>query len=56
MSRALEEVGATYVPPSHLNPPMLAGVGSELFDLVLRMDGLGAFAHEIKHCVEIPLR
>jgi hypothetical protein len=38
-----------------LNPPMLAGAGAELFDIVLRMDGLGAFADEIKNCVEIPL-
>ena len=34
---------------------MLAGAGSELSDIVLRMDGLGTFADEIKNCVEIPL-
>jgi hypothetical protein len=34
---------------------MLAGEGAELFDIVIRMDGLGGFADEIKHCVEIPL-
>jgi hypothetical protein len=34
---------------------MLAGAGAELFDLVLRLDGLGTFADEIKNCVEIPL-
>jgi hypothetical protein len=55
MSRALREVGAAYVPPSNFNPPMLAGTGAELFDIVLRMDGLGTFADEIKNCVEIPL-
>ena len=55
ISRALQTVGAAYVPPSMLNPPMLAGAGAELFDIVLRMDGLGAFADEIKNCVEIPL-
>ncbi|HVU06995.1 MAG TPA: hypothetical protein VHG89_00460 [Verrucomicrobiae bacterium] len=55
ISRALQTVGAAYVPPSHLNPPMLAGKGAELFDLVIRMDGLGNFADEIKNCVEIPL-
>ena len=55
ISRALQEVGAAYVPPSNLNPPMLAGTGAELFDIVLRMDGLGTFAEEIKNCVEIPL-
>ena len=55
ISRALLEVGAAYVPPSAINPPMLAGAGAELFDIVIRMDGLGSFAEEIKNCVEIPL-
>ena len=55
ISRALQSVGAAYVPPSHLNPPMLAGPGAELFDVVLRMDGLGTFASELKHCVDVPL-
>jgi hypothetical protein len=36
MSRALREVGAAYVPPSLDNPPMLAGAGAELFDIVIR--------------------
>lgn len=55
MSTALQEVGAAYVPPSINNPPMLAGTGAELFDIVLRMDGLGPFSKEINHCVEVPL-
>jgi hypothetical protein len=55
ISRAVQTVGAAYVPPSAINPPMLAGTGAELFDIVLRMDGLGAFADEIKNCIEIPL-
>jgi hypothetical protein len=55
ISRALQEVGAAYVPPSINNPPMLAGKGAELFDIVIRMDGVGNFADEIKNCVEIPL-
>jgi hypothetical protein len=55
ISDALREVGAAYVPPFQLYPPMLAGAGSELFDIVIRMDGLGAFAEEIKNCFEIPL-
>jgi hypothetical protein len=55
ISRALQEIGAAYVPPSINNPPMLAGAGAELFDIVIHMDGLGAFADEIKSCVEIPV-
>jgi hypothetical protein len=34
---------------------MLAGEGAELFDIVIRMDGLDEFADEIKNCVEILL-
>jgi hypothetical protein len=55
ISQALQEVGAAYVPPSINNPPMLAGKGAELFDIVIRMDGLGTFADEIKNCVDVPL-
>jgi hypothetical protein len=55
MSRALREVGAAYVPPSINNPPMLAGAGAELFDIVIRMDGLATFAEEVKNCVEISI-
>ena len=53
ISLALREVGAAYVPPSINNPPMLAGAGSELFDIVIRMDGLGTFAEEFENCVQI---
>lgn len=55
ISSALREVGAAYVPPSINNPPMLAGAGAELFDIVIRMDGLGTFAEELKNCIEIPI-
>jgi hypothetical protein len=46
LSAALKEVGAAYVPPMMLNPPMLAGSGTEMFDIVLRMDGLADFSKE----------
>lgn len=52
---ALREVGAAYVPPSVLNPPMFAGGGVELFDIVLTLHGLGTFAEELKQCVEVPV-
>ena len=55
LPRALKEVGAAYVPPFQLNPPMLAGKHTEPFDVVIRMDGLGPFSDEIKHCHEIRL-
>lgn len=50
---ALKSVGAAYVPPFGLNPPMLAGPGSELFDVVIRMDGLKAFAEEWEWALDV---
>ena len=55
ISRALQEIGAAYVPPSINNPPMLAGPGAELFVIVIRMDGLGTFSEEVKNCIEVPI-
>jgi len=43
LSAALLKIGAAYVPPINLNPPMLAGARTELFDVVIRMDGLRTF-------------
>jgi len=43
------------VPPSILNPPMFAGGGVELFDIVLTVHGLKAFAEELENCVEVSL-
>jgi hypothetical protein len=55
LTHALMQAGAAYVPPFGHNPPMLAGMGSEPFDVVIRMDGLGTFAEEWKRAVKIKL-
>jgi hypothetical protein len=52
---ALREVDASYVAPSVLNPPMFAGGGVELFDIVLTMHGLGEFSEEWPNCVSVSL-
>ncbi len=52
---ALREVGAAYVPPSIQNPPMFAGGGIELFDIVQKMDGVKSFAEEWPNCAEVSL-
>jgi predicted nucleotidyltransferase len=52
---ALRDVGAAYVPPSIQNPPMFAGGGIELFDIVQKMDGVKSFADEWLNCAEVPL-
>jgi len=53
LSQALVKVGAAYIPPFGINPPMLGGPGSDPFDVIIRMDGLGKFADEWKHSLEI---
>ena len=50
---ALKEVGGAYVPPFDLNPPMFAGGGLDLFDVVIRMDGLQSFSEEYERRIEI---
>jgi hypothetical protein len=52
---ALREVGGAYVPPFELNPPMFAGDGLELFDIVLHMHGLGSFSDEYRLRRYVPL-
>jgi hypothetical protein len=51
--QALVKVGAAYIPPFGYNPPMLGGAGSEPFDVVVRMNGLGEFADEWKRAIKI---
>lgn len=55
LREALVRVGGAYVPPSVLNPPMFAGAYLELFDIVLRMDGLGGFDEELRQAIDIML-
>ena len=38
LAAALKKAGAAYVPPIMLNPPMLAGTGTEMFDIVRTQD------------------
>jgi len=55
MVKALNNVNAIYIPPILGNPPMFAGEGVELFDIVLNMDGLDKFDEEKKNTIKIPL-
>lgn len=55
IGEVLRQVGAAYVPPSILNPPMFAGGGVELFEIVLTMHGLGTFSQELRNCVDVSL-
>jgi hypothetical protein len=55
LMQALAKVGAAYIPPFGYNPPMLGGLGSDPFDVVVRMDGLGKFSDEWKRALEIKI-
>ena len=55
IAKALKKVHGAYVPPMGHNPPMFAGDAVQLFDIVVRMHGLGAFEEEKEHLLKIPL-
>ena len=55
INKALRKFNGSYIPPIAENPPMFAGDGIELFDIVIHMHGLGEFDDERKHAVKIPL-
>lgn len=52
---ALRKAGVAYVAPGLNNPPLLAGAGADLFDIVLRPDGLESFEKEAKKAVKVRL-
>ncbi len=53
--RALRKVGGAWVPATGLNPPMFAGEGVTLFDIVTAMQGLGNFDEESGNALTIRL-
>ncbi len=55
IARALKRVGGVLVPSFGENPPTFAGKSVRLFDVVLTMHGLDAFAEEKKNSFEIAL-
>ena len=55
LTAALARVGASYIPPTLSTPPLLAGGGADLFDVVVHMHGLGSFDDEARHAVRVRL-
>jgi len=53
--KALKQVNAAYVPPTASTPPLFAGDGVKLFDIVVHMHGLESFDEEAKNTVSVPL-
>jgi len=55
IARALKKVKGAYGPPIGLNPPMFAGNGVSLFDIVVHMHGLGTFEEERNNVIKVSL-
>ena len=55
LRKALRRVGATYIPPTEGHPPLLAGGGAGLFDVVTHMHGLRSFGLESRRARRILL-
>jgi len=55
LEEALRGVGGIYVPSSGSNPPVFAGRGVELFDIVTHMHGIGEFEDEVENTINVPL-
>lgn len=55
LSIALRRVGASYIPPTDATPPLLAGAGTELFDIVVHMHGIGPFEQEAGRALRVSL-
>jgi len=55
IKKALKKVGAAFVPPIGLNPPMFAGKSVQLFDIVTVMHGLDSFDEEIENTIELSI-
>ena len=53
LKKALARAGAAYVPPTASTPPLLAGGGADLFDIVMHMDGLMSFHEEAKAAIRL---
>lgn len=53
LAAVLRKVGGAYVAPTLHTPPMLAGEGLELFDVVLSMSGLNSFDEEWAHAINV---
>jgi len=55
LMRALRRAGVGYTPPTASTPPLFAGAGTELFDIVVHMHGLEPFEKEAGQAVRIRL-
>jgi len=55
IGEALKNVGGAFVPSIGENPPMFAGDGVKLFDIVTTVHGIEDFAGELANTIEVSL-
>ncbi|MEW6601466.1 MAG: hypothetical protein AB1499_10895 [Nitrospirota bacterium] len=55
LTKVLNKVKSIYIPPMGNNPPMFAGDGVKLFDIVMHVHGLGEYAQVKKQAIKISL-
>ena len=55
IGEALKSVGGAFVPSIGENPPMFAGDGVKLFDIVTTVHGIEGFAGELPNTIEVTL-
>jgi len=53
LKKALKRVGAVYVAPTASSPPVFAGEGVALIDIVVHMHGLAAFRTEARRATRV---
>lgn len=55
VEKALKKVRGFYAPPTGKTPPMFVGKAVQLFDIVVRMDGLKSFEKEKGNLIQVRL-
>ena len=55
LKKALARTRAAYVPPTDSTPPLLAGGGTDLFDIVMHMHGLETFEDEVRRAAIVKI-
>lgn len=53
LQKIIKSCGAVYIPPIELNPPVLAGKGFNLLDIVTHVHGVSPFDNEYERCLKV---
>ncbi len=56
IAKVARKLGGSYIPTINLNPPMFAGKGLGLFDIVMTLHGLNKFEEEVTNTIKLKIR